>query len=418
MIHKLIRFFVPAEINSSTAEYQGMVFKVSCLLTTGLISFLYIFLATFVEFYIAVYVCIIFVLNHAFMLFSLRGRWLNDNTISHIFGLMTLAGLGTCTYFTGGYDSPILVWFSSTLVVSFWFSDEKTSRFWIGLVLFCFSLFFLGYAIDHYFPVALNLELYSFFKFCMGAGVFLYLIIVFVSLQSWRVKAVAELSELNRTKDRMISIVAHDLKNPLMVMMGHIGLAKAGKPLNEKSLSLFESLNSRMKQIIDNMLIFERLQSGEYNFNHRDLGMNELLLQLVEEFRDQAIQKNIQLNYVGQTGVVLRSDQLALERIISNIISNALKYTPSFKKVTITLHSDRLEIEDQGIGLSDEVMASLFTIYSPCGGKIQHDKDISNGIGLYIVKQLSDQLGIRLEVFSAGVDQGAKFTLHFPKDRG
>ncbi len=324
-----------------------------------------------------------------------------------------MIGLSACSFYTGGYESPVLFWFLTTLVVSFWFSDFETSRLWMGIVLLLMSLFFMGYAIDYQFPVALNTELFGFFKFSMSVGIFCFLIVVFKTFESWRQSALKELSEINATKDRMMSMVAHDLKNPLMIMMGHIGLAKAGKPLNEKSLILFESLNSRMKQIIDNMLIFERLQAGQYQFNFKDLQINQVVLDLIEEFRDQATQKNIQLKFISHHQLNFRSDQLALERIISNVISNALKYTPSHKSVTVSILSNGVSVVDEGIGLSDEVKRSLFEIYSKSGGRTQHLSDQSNGIGLYIVKQLSDQLGIRLEVESPGLDQGSTFTLRF-----
>ncbi len=413
MIEKCFRFFIPQDLQPETALFEEMRFKAATLFTTGFISLMYIFLSLFVGFKVGLYTCIVFVLLHFVMLVSLRNRWLEGNTITHMFGVMTLFGLSLCSYHTGGYDSPILVWYSSTLVVSFWFSDYKTARLWIGIVLLILSMFFLGYALDYQFPVSLNDELFGFFKFSIGTGIFVYLMIVFISLQSWRMKALNELRELNQSKDRMMSIVAHDLKNPLMVMMGHIGLAKAGKPFNDKSLSLFESLNSRMKQIIDNMLIFERLQAGEYNFNRRELSVNEMMEQLIEEFRDQAVQKNIQLDFSNECLIKIHSDQLALERIISNIISNALKYTPSQKSVRVTVIPNGLKVQDEGIGLSDEVKSSLFQIYSKSGGKTQHVHDHSNGIGLYIVKHLSDQLGIKLEVESPGPDRGSTFTLLF-----
>lgn len=395
-----------------------MAFKVSTLLTTGVISFLYIFLSLYVEFYLGIYVCLFFVLTHLALLFSFKKGITSENMITHLFGVMTIIGLGFCSFYTGGYESPVLLWFVATLVVSFWFSDMKTSRLWIGITLLIMSFFFLGYSVGFHFPVKLNMDLFGLFKFSMSVGIVIFLMVVFKTFEAWRSSAIKELDDLNCMKDRMMSMVAHDLKNPLMVMMGHIGLAKSGKPLTERTLSLFEGLNTRMKQIIDNMLIFERLQKGKFRFEFKHVDVNELLENLLLEFNGQARQKNIHLHFHRGEVLVISTDQLAMERILTNLISNALKYTPSEKNVVIKVVGSQIIIQDEGVGLSDEFKKSLFNIYAQGGGKIIHFKDESNGIGLYIVKELCDQLNFEITAASPGINQGATFTLNLAPHRG
>ena len=143
-----------------------------------------------------------------------------------------------------------------------------------------------------------------------------------------------------------------------------------------------------------------------------------IFLSLYVEFYDQARQKNIHLHFHRGEALVISTDQLAMERILTNLISNALKYTPSEKNVVIKVVGSQIIIQDEGVGLSDEFKKSLFNIYAQGGGKIIHFKDESNGIGLYIVKELCDQLNFEITAESPGINQGATFTLNLAAHRG
>lgn len=415
-IRSMVQFCVPKNVVQGSSEHFGHLFRIVSLVTTLIISTIYITVCAYVGYQIGVYVCLFLITGHLLILYSYKNGLLSNNIITHLFGIMTLVGLGIGTYYSGGTQSPIPFWFISTLIVSFWFTDAKNTRIWVGLIVLLMSLFLFAHTSGIEFPIQMDIEKFSFFKVMMVIGIVLYLSIVFHTFDRWRESVISELNDLNKTKDQMMSMVGHDLKNPLSIMVGHLGLLKAGRPLDEKTIQLFDTLNSRMKQIIDNMLIFERIKNKSYQTFKHEVQISTLMQELQLKFEEQAKSKKIELLFTGDTRFAVTSDPLALERILSNLISNPLKYTPSDKIVSVICSKTEVVIEDQGIGFEKERLKNVFKMYNTHQGKMIHESDESNGIGLFIVKSLCDELGIHLKVESEGENLGTRFTLSFAQE--
>ncbi|MCI0751287.1 MAG: ATP-binding protein [Flammeovirgaceae bacterium] len=231
------------------------------------------------------------------------------------------------------------------------------------------------------------------------------------------------LSDLNYEKDTLMNIVAHDLKSPLNRIKGLIDLIEmGGNGLNEdqkKYLSLVKESTRGGIDLITDLLDVNSLEvNREPNYSIFDL--NNFLSERVNVFRQHAVGKQIDIKFDSQTKELVFLDKEYLARIMDNLISNAIKFSPRNSIVMIRFGQQDgyifISIMDQGPGFSSEDRKSLFQKFKklsarPTGG------ETSNGLGLAIVKTLVDWMEGEIEL-STQPDKGSEFTIRFPiKDK-
>ena len=216
----------------------------------------------------------------------------------------------------------------------------------------------------------------------------------------------------------MLAMIAHDLNNPLMIYKINTECLRDGQELNERMLSSFESLNKKMQIIIENLVIYDKLVNNHFKKQLSSFSLQQQIRQIITDFTYLAQARKIEIRYEQKNAddqVMINSDKNALDRIITNLLSNALKYSPSNKMIRVTLTDDyQIHISDQGVGLTTEMMDHLFDIYDH-KNELIHATDNSHGIGLNIVKSLCDELGIKIKAVSEGKNCGTTFTLTLPE---
>jgi signal transduction histidine kinase len=413
-IHRLL----PPKENIPPERFLKLGFQVSTLATTTTISVLYIFFCYYVDFWIGIFVCSSFLFIQSYLLWAIKYQKLNDVQVANLFGLMTLSGLGLASITTGGPSSPVNFWFVSTIVVSFWFADRRTGNIWFVACLLFFMLLGIGYFIDYPFPLLLNEEKYTLFKMIMTIGVLGYLSLVFLTINQWRELTINELKKINSTKDRMLAMIGHDLKNPLAVIKMNTRRMKLKSAEEENKINGIERSIKKMNQIIDNMMIYDQLKSKKYFSHESQVDLQIILTDIIEDFKYQAFSKEIIIHDHREShdSVIINIDQVAIDRILTNLLSNALKYTPSKKNVYIYWQSSGiLTIKDEGQGFDQAQKDQLFSLYAKAHADLLHENDLSHGIGLFIVKSLSEQIGLNIALESEGKEKGSCFTLDLTK---
>lgn len=225
------------------------------------------------------------------------------------------------------------------------------------------------------------------------------------------------LENLNKEKDDFIGVLAHDLRNPLNSVIGLCELAEVD--FSDLSLDEFvadiKKSGVRMLDLTERLLDVSRMESFHGPVKTEDLILNETIEVVTRQFSSQAAQKNITLNIdlSASEGLHLQSHRDWLDVCLSNLISNAVKYTPSFGKVGITTRcvNSRIEIEisDTGCGISEEDQKQLFGKFVRLSSKPTGNEP-SLGLGLYIVKQMSDRLAMKIKVNSV-LGKGTSFIL-------
>lgn len=227
------------------------------------------------------------------------------------------------------------------------------------------------------------------------------------------------LVELNNSREQFIEVMAHDLKNwigsaKMNAMLLEERAATIPEPLNRAPGSMVESLGMALA-FIDDFLDSARSARFSLELRPRSVDLVELTRECLLRQNPAAGAKSIDFEVrLPEHPVTANTDPAAVVRILDNLISNAVKFSPRGSTVTLTLADQpvRITIEDQGAGFSDEDLKKVFEPYTrlsarPTGG------EISTGLGLSVVKHLADALAVGVSVGNRE-QTGARISLAFP----
>ncbi|WP_426755550.1 CHASE domain-containing protein [Myxococcus sp. Y35] len=224
-----------------------------------------------------------------------------------------------------------------------------------------------------------------------------------------------------QVRDDFLSVAAHELRTPLTSLklqfqLLYRGLRGGAPPDLEKlgqRLESCERQTSRLTSLVDSLLDVSRLARGRLELNLEPLALDEVAREAARRFESEAQSAGVQLTVDSPQAVTGRWDRLRLEQVLTNLLSNALKYgqgTP----VDVRVRSDgthaTLEVADHGIGLTPEDAQRIFGRFERAVSSRHYG---GLGLGLFITRQLVEALGGRITVTSAP-GQGSTFTVVLP----
>lgn len=226
------------------------------------------------------------------------------------------------------------------------------------------------------------------------------------------------LEENNRLKDRLLSVLSHDLRSPMANLHHSLDLICSGDVSKEDEKMLMEELNIRVQrtsQLLDNLLFWIKNQIDRIPVKKETLSLWELCREAQLLMEKSIQQKNLLLDTHVPVDIHLFADKEMLRLVIRNLLSNAIKF--SYEKSVIYLKAWRdaqgvyFEIRDQGVGISSAKLEEIFSArqLSTSG---THD-ELGMGIGLSVVRDFVDANGGDIQVESE-VGKGAVFRLRFP----
>lgn len=228
------------------------------------------------------------------------------------------------------------------------------------------------------------------------------------------------LEELAEEKSALLGILAHDLKNPIGGISSVIRLINYSADLNEEQNTYFDLIKSQVKSaetLISDVLEMNMVESDCNSVQKDEIDLVQLLNQKEDNFSPLAEKKQISI-WQNRTmdKLWVKTGINELNRIIDNLLSNSIKYSPLGKKVSIELNqlSNYIEIcfIDEGDGIKTEELPLLFKKFSKLSTRPTNEEE-SSGLGLYIVKLLADKIGATIKVNST-VGVGSKFILELP----
>lgn len=220
----------------------------------------------------------------------------------------------------------------------------------------------------------------------------------------------------------LISIVAHDLKTPIVATRGFIELIEHTGTLNEKQtmyLQRAEAALNRMEQLIIGILDFARIVSGGTQLDLAVVDIRQLLVDSHDFLDDIATQQQVTLHLeAGDESVFVPADKNLLSHLISNLISNAIKYNRKEGHVWITLTSDpnevRVDVRDTGIGIDKKDQARIFERFVRAAKRSEDGQKIEGtGLGLAICQAVVQMHGGRIWVESTA-GKGSTFSFVIP----
>jgi signal transduction histidine kinase len=244
-------------------------------------------------------------------------------------------------------------------------------------------------------------------------------------------KALADAIEANRFKNELLSVAAHDLKNPLQSISGFAQLLKA-KSSNPETVEHYSDTIERgaakMLAIVNELLTTAEHSVMGVRLDLQFINLVEILETIVHSNQPQLAQKQQTMQTHFPEVCNISADRMRLMKVMDNLISNAIKYSETGKTITVTCElitakpesnqlsyqSVRVSVKDEGQGLSDEDKEKLFGRFQrlsakPTGG------ESSTGLGLSIVKQIVELHGGRVWAESEGKGKGTTFFVELPR---
>jgi len=236
------------------------------------------------------------------------------------------------------------------------------------------------------------------------------------------VEARVEAERINQLKDEFLSTVSHELRTPLNAILGWSQLLaqkeQVGEEMLRKGLTTIER-NARVQvQLIDDLLDMSRILSGKVRLDLQPVKPAEFVGAVVESLRPTAMAKRIRLEAEldEQAGPVL-ADTGRMQQVLWNLVSNAIKFTPSGGLVEVALWRDgeqmAIRVRDNGPGIRPDFLPHVFDRFRQADTSTTRQHG-GLGLGLSIVRQLVELHGGTVVVSSAGEGQGAAFTVHLP----
>lgn len=230
-----------------------------------------------------------------------------------------------------------------------------------------------------------------------------------------------ELKNILTEKDNILSIAAHDLKNPLTGLILQTEIIRkliknTSYELALEHLFSIERISSQMKDIIDKILNLNKIDSGKIELYLEKFDLNLLIDELYDDYFKKASLKKINLLISKNNLSYINTDKSIIYQILENLISNAIKYTNSHKNIylSFTYKENLLEliIKDEGIGIKSNELPHIFNRFAGISNKPTAGES-STGLGLSIVKKYVEMLNGEIEVESK-VDIGTCFKLKIP----
>lgn len=205
-----------------------------------------------------------------------------------------------------------------------------------------------------------------------------------------------------KTKSELITNVSHDLRTPLTSVMGYMGLVKDKKYSSEEErddyLNIAYNKAEKLKILIEDLFQYTKMNNEGLSLEKSEIDINELIRQLIMELSPTAEEKNIEfVDNMGNKRVIMNVDGDKISRVFENILSNAVKYSPSGEKISIlcedTSVSTIITVENLcGNGITKEELDKIFERFYR-GDKSRNSDTGGSGLGLAIAKSIVDMHG-------------------------
>src|SRR5260221_9585014 len=240
-----------------------------------------------------------------------------------------------------------------------------------------------------------------------------------IELQNARLEAEAA----NRAKDQFLAILSHELRTPLNAILGWTYLmrdARNDESLFSQGLEVLQRNTNTLIELISDLLDTSRIVAGTLTLDFQDIDLKQVVRASIETMRVQATEKGVALeSFVEvsqETSCMVRGDEARLHQIFANLLSNALKFTPSGGSVTMYLRKTQTSaivvVKDTGKGISPEFIPHIFERFFQGEGSVGENRGL--GLGLAICKHLVELHGGSIIANSEGLGRGTMIKIELP----
>lgn len=227
------------------------------------------------------------------------------------------------------------------------------------------------------------------------------------------------LRNADRAKDEFLAMLSHELRNPLGALAAAAHLLRLLAPKDETAIRATDIVGRQvqhMTRLVEDLLDVSRVTRGKISLSREPLDLAQAARHVAGEWHASGRLANHEVR-LALSPAWVRADAARIEQIVSNLVGNAVKYTPAGGKVTVSVRRDRnaalLQVRDTGMGMSPELAGQVFDLF------VQGDRALDRslgglGIGLTLVKRLAELHGGTASAASAGPGEGSLFTVSLP----
>ena len=225
-----------------------------------------------------------------------------------------------------------------------------------------------------------------------------------------------ELKQSNNTKDKFFSIIAHDLKNPFITLLGfsELLLSDYADLSDDERIYYIQEMKKSADishNLLQNLLQWSRSQTGRIEFNPHDVDLLKLVSGIMELLKATAEKKEINMTYNISPGLFVVADEDMLNTIIRNLLTNSLKFTRKGGLVSVEAELNgnyvNISVKDTGVGMCDKVRQNLFRM-DVSQSTFGTDNEAGTGLGLLLCKEFIEKHGGKITVQSE-LDKGSIF---------
>jgi PAS domain S-box-containing protein len=229
-----------------------------------------------------------------------------------------------------------------------------------------------------------------------------------------------EAETANRLKDDFLGTLSHELRTPLNAILGYTRLLRSGHVVEahrDHALQVIERNALAQTRLIEDMLDISRLMRGVLQLDTQPVDLSAVVADAIDIARPAIGAKRLELSWTPLDGATVLGDVDRLRQVVTNLVTNATKFTPAGGSIGITL--DRadfdvvLVVRDSGIGITPDFLPRVFERFRQADARPSRNHG-GLGIGLSIARHLVELHGGTVEAASAGPDAGATFTVRLP----
>ena len=227
-------------------------------------------------------------------------------------------------------------------------------------------------------------------------------------------------SDEARVYDEFLATLSHELRGPLSVIIGWIDLLRSDKladPERNRALEIVERNAKIQARLIEDLVEASRVAAGRMRIDVATVPAVDLVLGVVESMRPQAAATKVELEARTDPPFDLRGDALRLGQVVSNMLANAIRYTPAGGRIEVSLTHDRdhatLVVRDTGTGIDPAFLPHVFERFRQ-GARVRSGGTRGLGLGLYIVRHIINLHGGTITATSDGPGTGSTFTVSLP----
>lgn len=229
------------------------------------------------------------------------------------------------------------------------------------------------------------------------------------------------LMEADRRKNEFLAMLAHELRNPLDAIRNSVQLLRmtTGDKRQNRGRDIIERQTGKLARLIDELLDISRITQGRIHLHKKPVEVSTVLAGAVETVQPLMNERRHKLRVSVKEPLWLAGDPARLEQILVNLLTNAGKYTEPGGCITVTARRDAatviVQVRDNGIGMSPGTLSRAFELFSQNVPTLDRSGG-GLGIGLALVKRLTEMHGGSIKASSEGPGRGSEFTLRLPLD--